>query len=882
MQYGGQDDQREPSLGAPHSVLGGDLVLDQRRDSYVQTGVADARYDDIDSESGAVEPINIRSVDIREGEVSDPEAPTGRSRWATNFRLSDVLPFLSTLSIFTVGRICRETQLEIPSSTLPSTLFSEFDQIDVRAFANVVARATLDDSAFEYALINATPPRYPLGDLLPTMKYVSGIISRDRLPVRTYNGLRRNGIERWDQLAGVSLGNIFKFRNLGLLSVGEVFSLAIEECMTVARQAISGIPADEPQTANTTAAGSALEALIRQQLDGITPRGVGEDHLDAPEVPFVGDIPSDSRVVADIKTLVAWASTEWGITSFKSALSFAVQNADAPVQVREALARLDAIDLAGFGAAHRHLFDAEAAIKRVLSSIRAADGSLDILMRRELALCDRWTLGDLGEVHGVSRERIRQIESAQVKAIRQALGRPENLVVSRAASRLADELGTALPLESLLAREPDATSNDMLDFANPTLVRLRLLLWVAGPYRVENGWVVRESTPSLGYLTAAKLDEVTADGPIAVADALAALGELGIQAEYRGWWLDEVQGFRRFNDRVARWRGTLLDKAEVILQLNGEPMTADDIAALMRGEASSARGLASRMTEDPRFSRSGLKHLALREWGYDEYSSVVDEMIEEIQVRGGEAMIEELAELISNKFGVSPHSVRMYASSANFVKVGAGRIRIRTASDPLPTAPSIEQCRRCYRMTRGWALRLPITTDTLRGSGSVVPVGFVAHAGVSCLSSRAFPTAYGDLLLSWNSMQGSIGSVRAVVEDLGGAEGDFLFVEFTDEQRFEFTLLRQTELDGLDAGHRLVREVGSSAAAAGLDEMVAAVAYAIGMDLEPLPSSASVRHRLVSRGEEDLARLLDNLGDRQPTDDEELYRMLQAALDRPT
>jgi hypothetical protein len=859
-----------------------DIVLDELRDSHVQP-VADALCGGINSESGSgsIEPADTWTVDMHGGIDPDPEAPTGRTRTATSLRLSDALPFLSSLSIFTLGRICRESHLEVPSATLPNTSLAELDQIDLGAFANAVARATIDDSAFEVALINASPPRHPLGELLPTMRYLSGVIPRDRLPIRTYNGLRRNGIERWEQLACVSLGNIFKFRNLGVLSVGEVFALAIEESIAVARQAVYGLPANKPETPNGFTAASTLEPLIRQQLEGDTPGAISDGRLDPYEAPVLGDRASDGRVLSDLKTITAWASTECGITSFKSAVLLAIQSADTPVEVRKACERLEAIDLAAFSAADRHLFDSDAAIKRVLSSLRSAGGSFDILLRRELALCDRWTLGDLGEVHGVTRERIRQIESAQVKAIRQALGRPENLVIKRAADRLAGELGTALPLETLLSREPDATSNEMLDFANPALTQLRLLLWL-GPYRVENRWVIRQTTPSLVQLTAAKLDELTADGPIAFTDALAAVGELGIKPDYREWWLDEIPGFRRFSDRVARWRGTLLDKAEVILQLNGEPMTADDIAASMRGEASSARGLASRMTEDPRFSRSGLKHLALSEWGYDEYSSVVDEMTEEIQARGGEASVDELAELIAGKFGVSPHSVRMYASGANFVKVGAGRIRVRTDSDPLPTAPPVEQCRRCYRLGRGWALRLPVTVDTLRGSGTVVPVGFVAHAGVNCLSSRAIPTPYGDLLVSWNSMQGSIGSVRAVVEDLGAEEGDLLFVEFTDEQRFDFTLLRQTELDGLDAGQRLVREVGSSAAAAGSDDVLAAVAHAIGMGIDPPPSSASVRHRLVSRGEEDLARLLDSVGDQRPTDDAELFRMLQVALDRLT
>lgn len=345
-----------------------------------------------------------------------------------------------------------------------------------------------------------------------------------------------------------------------------------------------------------------------------------------------------------------------------------------------------------------------------------------------------------------------------------------------------------------------------------------------------------------------------AGGSILREEAISAFGQLNIAAQYRDGWLDHMPGFRIIDGRFVSWRGTVVDKAETVLRLSGEPLTKEQLAAVL-GQ-SSPRGIADRALADGRFMRSSMKHIALREWGLEEYSSVEEEMVEEIARQGGEAEIDQLVTLLIRKFGISEPSVRMYAGGLNFVSTGRGAIRLRRADDPFPVAPPVAQTKRCYHLVQGWACRLTVTSDIVRGSGTHVPPGFIGHIGVACLESRTVPSVYGNMNVRWSSLQTWIGSLRPVIEALGAQVGDYLFVEFIPRGEFDYTLVRAEELDAASTAERLALEVGTR-----LDQwngdVLRALAHALGLGIGDDQSPAALHFRLRSRGEDDLVSLLD-------------------------
>jgi hypothetical protein len=559
------------------------------------------------------------------------------------------------------------------------------------------------------------------------------------------------------------------------------------------------------------------------------------------------------HVVADLRTLLAWASFEWNLELFSDAIALvsSLPAEELPLRVRACWERVSAIDLRAFGAAEAEQFDVAVAVSRVFNEIGDAS---DILLSRALALARRRTLADLATVRGVSSERVRQIESERLQTLRRAVDHPANDILKRTATRLARQLGQVCTLESLSVDLPSIASNDAADLTNTELKRWRLLLWLAGPYRLRaDGWVVSESVPSIVHDSVARVEAHASSGPVTLAGAGAALGDLGITPQFQQQWLLSLPGFRVFDDRIALWSGTLLDKAETVLRLREQPMSADEIAAQIGAEASSPRGLATRMAQDVRFSRCGMKLLALREWGYPEYSTVERAMVQEIEAQGGEVGVEWLAERLERQFGISRQSVRTYANGLTFVSLGSGQIRLRNESDPLPTVRPIQDARRCYRLTSGWAIRLPVTADTLRGSGTPITPSFVAHVGVHCLADGTVPSSYGDILVAWTSVQAFLGSLRRVALELGADIGDYLFVEFTANRHFEFMLVRSSELQG-SGGTRLAREIGTTLDAWN-GNVTAALAHALGRDYNQNVEDLGAHLR--ARGESDLAQLLE-------------------------
>lgn len=130
-----------------------------------------------------------------------------------------------------------------------------------------------------------------------------------------------------------------------------------------------------------------------------------------------------------------------------------------------------------FGASRATRYDPEVSFRWL--SEQFGEREKIILDERSLAIGSRSTLEALGARFGVTRERIRQLESRALERLDALLADNRTSPLRRVAKELASTLGTASPSAAV-------GSVDSLDF------RSRLLLWIAGPYHLDGDWLVKE------------------------------------------------------------------------------------------------------------------------------------------------------------------------------------------------------------------------------------------------------------------------------------------------------------------------------------------------------------------------------------------------------
>ena len=440
---------------------------------------------------------------------------------------------------------------------------------------------------------------------------------------------------------------------------------------------------------------------------------------------------------------------------------------------------------------------------------------------------------EIGDSLAVSTERARQLAKQAVRAVDSEVTSPEFAPLRWRAHELSTRLGVGAPLASDAASA--AFGNEQGDD--------ELALWLAGPYSIKNGWLVKAGEDPAGDLTRAVLDEPTplleperardllsaAGVPVdSVEDALATTGVLRPLAD--GW---------------VRWHGSIADKAEAVLSLLARPATVDEIRSHFF-EDRAVTSIRNAIAADDRFVRAGKTTWALALWDVEEYSGISQEIFERIDRDGGETDLTALVEELVSLFGVSEVSVRTYASTPAFV-VEQGKVRRRLPGEAVHRSADLDRASRVYRPDTGRVVaRFEVTAELLRGSGLSVGVGLARQLGVEPGEQAAFRGEQQVVSVSWRATSAAgpqIGSLRTAALALGAIETDQLVVEFDlDRQRSTIRVVGRRYI-----GRQRVRALTGIGGAEPLEEALAAAIAA------PLSGVLGVLRR---RGELDLVELL--------------------------
>lgn len=469
---------------------------------------------------------------------------------------------------------------------------------------------------------------------------------------------------------------------------------------------------------------------------------------------------------------------------------------------------------------------------------------------------------ELTETLGVSRQRVSQLQQSASKSLRLSFELEEE------GRRLVEDLRrwaapvaakeAAMRVWPSLAEIVPTTGNTVLD-------ELALIFDVL---ETNECWL---ASPSMSEARSVTDQEATAHS-----SAKGALPEVGLRqsslaalcdsGDLDCWMLEN--GYVRYGDAFISARASINDFVAVALSIRGEPMRLEELQGAF-GRKRTAAAFRNALNADSRITLVGKAVWALREWGYGEYTSLEQSMVEAITAAGGLMPLEELTARMT-ALNLASNSVSSYSAQPPF-KLEDGLVRVVDYDYRAPVDPRDVAC--LYRVDAGWRFRILINEDHLRGSGGAVPRGLALALQVPFGASRTFEA--GDFSVTVSSRRDTtISSLRAICLKLAGAVGDQLLIDFEADGGLRFLLVGHEQGGGVVGALSMVG-LGPQASVA---EARGALALALGHSGEaPFSKLAEVCR---DRGEDDLAELLELADDPERLTVSERVRATLDALDR--
>lgn len=608
-----------------------------------------------------------------------------------------------------------------------------------------------------------------IGDLLPSLRDWTARIPSHLLKTRTRNLLDGNDIATWADLACYSVAGLGRLRGAGAQTLLDLARLAVAAAGN--RESAYGSAGDAPDARH----GESLP-LHRETVD-----------------------PAVARITDGLRILAAWAVRERSLDEFEGLMQPAAGlHVPEPVgSLWDTLAgeRLEDV-------ADRALVNADV-VELSTALLDRFVGPQRVILERRLLSPTPATLAQVGQQVGLTRERVRQLQTRLVVRLTGSLAKRQFLPLIWRGADLRGVLRSFAPVdapESVQALGRACRSQSGQSASHLSL----LLLYLAGPFNVRDGWYVRRGAEFPAGRTLESMTGTARTIPIEALDEW--LQENGINPVFREDWLRHVGRFRVFGDRLAAWSGSVVDKCVTLLAMRGSPCTVEALLAEV-GEGHSTRGVRNRFFEDPRLMRVNKNDWALRDWELEEYTGIAEAIAQRITQCGGSVRITDLADELVCLFGVSAASVRVYVEAPMFVVEG-GFVRLRPDDEAFETLSGLSRARGCFRLGQDRVSYLvTVDKDVMRGSGRQCPEQLAAALGVRPGVPRTFLSRQGTVAVTWPETSGlgpSLGSVRALADAACAAEGDFLRVEFNlAESRVAAHLATSAMLDAASDGEAL-------------------------------------------------------------------------------
>jgi len=462
------------------------------------------------------------------------------------------------------------------------------------------------------------------------------------------------------------------------------------------------------------------------------------------------------------------------------------------------------------------------------------------------------TLQEIALTLGITRERVRQIESAQERRVSEALSHPVNVALRRALDVLSQFLGAVSEREAASRAVHDALhvphGNVLPDEA------VIFAFYLAGYYERDARWVFR------GTLRDAMQQVITAvmelaDGSLEPEKAVSiAATRCDIPRAFIAEVLNEC-GVSTIGGRLFRRLANYEDRIEALFRVMGNPLSAEELCRGLGCDQSLKASILNRVIADRRFHKTDVARYALAEWGLPRYTTIVSAIREAVEVGGGGANLSALARDLSNRFGVSATSVQTYAHASPFLVDQYGVVKLadvghvtsrRNLREP-------ERERQLFQHDGVWYLRVKITQDVMRGVGVTTSAVAADLAGVR--RGEVFTKLLDgfEIAYRWTQTQPYVSTLRAYAESRSVAVGDLIFLSLSPDENITSFCVMGTTISSSRGLQRLSYLCGvttSSPSGALLTE----ISRSVGMAEEP--NVAAVREVFVERRDREALSLL--------------------------
>jgi len=677
-----------------------------------------------------------------------------------------------------------------------------------------LVRCLVDERSSDTTLGTALPGLFDRGgDAIPA----------DSLSVRARHALQRLGVTTWGDLARIPPRRIKDLRSVGIRTLAEVVEAAVLRALAEPRS---------PSTWNPITEGDPH------------PRATSPADNEGADGPA-----STDPITEALAKLGAWAEREAVADTLDDLLRVLTSGADVPHDIAEAWSKMAGSQVS---AVARHPA-ADESLEALCDQLLGALGNRPrrILVARTLAPRPL-TLQELAADLGITRERVRQIQGTAEARLAELIEEERFAPLRWRVHKLRSLLDPILPANSKALSEAMGEAPTS-DGRGPQSVLSRLLLRLAG-YAEREGWMLRDGASMVG--AEALEDAADEDGLIDIGRVRELLRAAGVASRDHEALLTHTEGFRRFGDRVAIWKGSVADKVVRILAILGRAATPEELAQLI-GEGHAERSLRNRLYDDRRLMRVSKNTWALRAWEMEEYTGIADEIAEEIARRDGRASLSDLVEVLTSRFGIAEASVRAYSQTPRFV-IENGTVRMRRNDERYDVAlASIGDAKGCFRDSpTSVTFCVGVDAEVLRGSGQSLPSAVAAFVGLTPGGEYHFKVEANEedeavTVLTWpiDSVVGpTLGSIRLLAARSGAEEGDLLRLRFdrtghtvSAARVISSVLTRASDLERLSliTGLQLDRV-----------NAIDRLAESLGVEAE------SVRRVLHARGDSDLVALL--------------------------
>lgn len=649
-----------------------------------------------------------------------------------------------------------------------------------------------------------------IGEVFPGLRNATAeAIDEGVLDRRSITTLRRRNCRMWSDLCDLTIGDLWSAPNAGKLTVERILAAAFEQSRRFTESSLPMAPA----------------IPVTDRSDPSSTSQVSES--------------SQARVAEFVATLASWAIDSRRCETIGDLLVALDGPLPANLEVRRAeIQRLSLCELLPT------LDDPASRASLIEEFFKALDSRSDLLIARNVAnpTGRRQSLREIAEREGVSRERVRQLVQRASESVERLRNDGRFSLLWWRADELSQALGVACPAETEHAERAIASAARGLNDPNGCTAT-EFMLWLAGEFRLDDGWWVRHDADSVEAVARAVRISLASDWLLPRESLVTAASSFGLVADLSDTHMESLLGWRPIGDGWwVRWDGPIGDKAERVLALTLRAVSVEEMNRLI-GDGHADSTLQNVLSSDDRFVRVSMRReYALAEWGWEEYSTVAQEIAERIERSGGEANLNDVMIALFNDFGLKEATVRAYAASPAFV-VTNGVIRMRRSDEEYIVNSHIASAQGLYERPDGcFVFHLPVDRDVLRGSGRTIPNSLSAALGVRPGDVRSLNAGSTHIRVSWptTSITGAaIGSTRSIASALNAVEGDVMRLVFDpDRGNVEASLVSGSSLSAL-TGLELTegREAAEIAAAIGV---------------EPF----EVRSALGDRGDIDVANLI--------------------------